>query len=172
MQLETYLLFDSPLLISSSSSSSCILFSILFFLFSFLFWFLFFYIHPLPYCQTEKHSPQHNFVEYNINITYLFLSPTLDFFILVQLPLLDPLLPHLSNEKGSTEYDLKTFHVGNTIETTVIAMLESCLRVVAINCVILFHTYLLVPCQVCSLLCFPQDHLHLHLHISYPSLLF
>ena len=38
----------------------------------------------------------------------------------------------------------------NTIETTLIAILESYLTVVAINCVILFHTYLLVPCQACS----------------------
>ena len=84
MQLETYLLFDSPLLISSSSSSSSSqsssssswflfllpLLPLLIPLLVFLFW----YIHPLPYYKTEKHSPKHYLVEYNINNTYLFLS--------------------------------------------------------------------------------------------------
>ena len=47
-------------------------------------------------------------------------------------------LSHLKNEKGSTEYDLKTWQAGNTIETTVIAILEYCLTAVDINCVLLF----------------------------------
>ena len=33
----------------------------------------------------------------------------------------------MKKENGSTEYDLKTQHAGNTIETTVIEILESCL---------------------------------------------
>ena len=53
-------------------------------------------------------------------------------------------------EKRSTQYDLKTWNAGNKIETTVIAILKSNLTVVAINYVLLFHTYLLVPCQCCS----------------------
>ena len=67
------------------------------------------------------------------------------FLIFIELPLLVPLLPHLKKEKGSTEYDLKTSHAGNTIKTTVIAILESSLTAAAINCVLLFLTYLLVP---------------------------
>ena len=61
------------------------------------------------------------------------------FLIFIELPLLVPLLPHLKKETGSTEYDLKTCNAGNIIQT-VIAILESCLTVVAINCV-LFVSY-------------------------------
>ena len=46
------------------------------------------------------------------------------FLIFIELPLFVPLLPHLTREIGSIEYDLKTCHAGNTIETTVIAILE------------------------------------------------
>ena len=53
------------------------------------------------------------------------------FLIFIELPLLVPRLSHLKN--GSTEYDLKTSHEGNTIKTTLITILESSLTVAAIN---------------------------------------
>ena len=46
------------------------------------------------------------------------------FLIFIKLPLYVPLPPHLTRELRSTEYDLKTCHAGNTIETTVIAIPE------------------------------------------------
>ena len=68
------------------------------------------------------------------------------FRIFVEFTLVLPLFPHLEKEKGSTEYDLTTFDAGNTIEITVITILQSCLTVVPINYVVLFCTYLLIPC--------------------------
>ena len=72
------------------------------------------------------------------------------FRIFIEFTLVLPLLPHLEKEKGSTESDLKTFDAGNTIEITVITILQSCPTTVAIHCVLWFHTYLLVPHQGCS----------------------
>ena len=56
---------------------------------------------------------------------------------------------------------MKTWHEGNTIETKIIAILESCLTVVAITCVPMFHTYLSVPCQGCALAVFSSGSLSL-----------
>ena len=56
---------------------------------------------------------------------------------------------------------MKTLHAVNTIETTIIAILQSYLTVVAITCVPMFHTYLSVPCQACALAFFPSGSLSL-----------
>ena len=72
------------------------------------------------------------------------------FCIFNEFTLLFTLLPNLKKEKGFSKYDFKPCHAGNTIARTAITILQSCLSIVAINCVFLFHTYLLVPRQSCS----------------------
>ena len=173
MQLETYLLFDSPLLISSSCStslpSSWFLFSILFFLFSFLFW----YILPLPKYKKEKHSPKHYLIEYNINVTYPFLSDAVwcyTFRSLSNFPSLILFFPIWKRERINwiwfENMKCRTYNRNNSN-----CISRTNLTLVVINSVVLFHIYLLVPCQV-SPSCFHQDHLHLYLQSSLPSLLF
>ena len=118
MQLQTYLLFDNPLLISSPCYLlSPLLFPLLpfpgsssqssFFLFSYIFW----YIHLLLLCKASKHSAKH-YLDHNKTITYLFLSDATylmqDCLIFIELPLHVSHLPHLETDKESTEYDLKT----------------------------------------------------------------